>query len=662
MLSRKKLRIISLVCSLMALYLGILVMTSWYAHNKTLIQVVPQFAPMQFNTAFGMFAAGLGLFALVFRYLLLALSCGFVITLVGSLTLVQYIFGLDLGIDRLLVEPYVTTKTSHPGRMAPNTALCFLLYGLAIILLSNFFFVVSKTNFMAELLGFLVLSVGLMAVVGYIQGVDAAYGWAQFTRMAIHTAVGFVVLAIGMIAYIWNEKNLTQHLGAPVLLLLVVLSLDLYMPRGASMGVLYVALIFYSLWFGQPRTPYILALISTFLIILGYYASIPGNVEASSVYTNRALSIVAVWITAFVIASYKNAQQQVEEGRRFLDLVINKIPEAVFVKNKSSHVIMANDHFWKRYPQQDDKAQSAQPVKSTFTPESLQVALEKEQQAFDEGASETREIVLLANGEKRTFFTKRIRFWNKKAVYILGVSTDITDLQLAFEEIMHSNEELARFAYIASHDLQEPLRMIANFTTLLKEEYGDRLQGDGRQYMTFIVDSANRMQELVADLLDYSRVGAEDMRFETFPGRVMVDSALSNLKVIIDSIQAVITIDELPIVRANPTQFTQLFQNLIGNALKYSDPNRTSEIHIGATQQNGCWIFSVCDNGIGIKKEYFDQIFVVFSRLHHNRDYKGTGIGLAICKKIVENHKGRIWLESEPGKGSCFYFTIPIKH
>ncbi len=656
---RKKLGAFSFVCSLITICLGSSVLIGWYAHNETLIQVMPYFAPMQYNTALGILLAGIGLAALIFRKTILAVGCGGVIALVGLLTLLQYIFGLELGIDQLMMEPYITTRTSHPGRMAPNTALCFLLYGFAIILLSNYFVLTAKQSLVGEFLGFFVLSLGLIAIAGYMQGATGAYGWAQLTRMAIHTASGFVVLAIGLIAYIWNGKNLAQYLGVPILLVLVILSLDLYMPLGASMGILYVGLILYSWWYGQIKSTFILASISTLLIILGYFASSSGDVDLLTVYINRTLSIVMVWITAFLIERYKSAHLKLEESKRFVDLVINKIPDAVFIKDKSSRIVMANDNFWNTYPHDKDKKRVEQTSKSAFVPESLGLVVEKEMQAFSRGVSEAQETILLPSGEKRVLSTKRTRFKSNDDVFILGVSRDVTDSQLALEEIMRSNEELGRFAYIASHDLQEPLRMVANFTALLDEEYGDKLEGDAKKYMTFIVDGAIRMQDLISDLLEYSRIGADDMGFETFDSRTMINSALSNLSTGILNSGAGVTMDDMPVIHANPTQFSRLLQNLVGNAIKYRHPDRTPEVHIGVVEHDDHWAFSVHDNGIGIKKEYFEQIFVIFNRLHHKNEYKGTGIGLAICKKIVENFHGQIWVESKYGTGSCFYFTLP---
>ncbi|MBT5048707.1 MAG: PAS domain S-box protein [Rhodospirillaceae bacterium] len=240
-----------------------------------------------------------------------------------------------------------------------------------------------------------------------------------------------------------------------------------------------------------------------------------------------------------------------------------------------------------------------------------------------------------------------------------GIVRDITERKRAEDEILRSNIELERFAYIASHDLQEPLRMVSTFTDLLREDYSDKLDDQARQYMSFTTDASKRMRALVLDLLEYSRVGAEESGFSEFDGEAQLEAVLENLKEAVDETGAEITIDAMPTIFANPVRFSRLMQNLIGNGIKYRAPDRTTQIHVSAEERENDWLFAVRDNGIGIRQEYFEQIFVIFKRLHNKNEYTGTGIGLAICKKIVANFGGRLWVESDVGKGSVFYFTVP---
>ena len=248
---------------------------------------------------------------------------------------------------------------------------------------------------------------------------------------------------------------------------------------------------------------------------------------------------------------------------------------------------------------------------------------------------------------------------------ILSAVVDITSRKAAEQaiaeqtlELQRSNAELEQFAYVASHDLQEPLRMVASYTELLGQRYGGKLDDRADKYIRYAVDGARRMQQLVNDLLAYSRVGTQGRPFQPTDSSVVLLYVLKGMRAVIKKSGADIQYGELPVVNADDVQLSQLFQNLIGNAIKFR-ADRPPRICISAKSNNGDWVFSVEDNGIGIDKQYSDRIFQMFQRLHERDKYEGSGIGLAIAKKIVERHGGRIWLDSEPGNGSTFYFTIP---
>ncbi|ABG53222.1 PAS/PAC sensor signal transduction histidine kinase [Trichodesmium erythraeum IMS101] len=225
-------------------------------------------------------------------------------------------------------------------------------------------------------------------------------------------------------------------------------------------------------------------------------------------------------------------------------------------------------------------------------------------------------------------------------------------------ELERSNAELENFAYLASHDLQEPLRMVTTFTQMLGQRYKDQLDEDANQIIDFAVDGAIRMQSLINDLLLYSRVGRQSQFFEQTDCEEVLDTALSNLQLLIEETNTHIYRDPLPTIMADKSQLIQLFQNILNNAIKYRR-EEPPKIEIGVRSEDYYCLFSIKDNGIGISKQYFERIFMIFQRLHTRQEYPGTGIGLAICQKITQRHQGKIWLESELGKGSTFYFTIP---
>lgn len=264
----------------------------------------------------------------------------------------------------------------------------------------------------------------------------------------------------------------------------------------------------------------------------------------------------------------------------------------------------------------------------------------------------------------------RPRTWTPREIELLQQLADrvgialyqanLLDSQTRYaRELARSNAELEQFAYVASHDLQEPLRTVASYAKLLSRRYGDRLDAKADKFIHYIVEGSDRMQALVNDLLLYSRLSTQPETCEPIDCNWAVSEAIANLHAAIRKSRAKITYEGLPTAIADASQLTQLFQNLIGNAIKYSHPDRPPVVRLSASLQDGEWCFVVADNGIGIEAKYRSRIFQIFQRLHARDEYSGTGIGLAICHKIVERHGGRIWVDSEPGSGSTFYFTLP---
>jgi light-regulated signal transduction histidine kinase (bacteriophytochrome) len=230
-------------------------------------------------------------------------------------------------------------------------------------------------------------------------------------------------------------------------------------------------------------------------------------------------------------------------------------------------------------------------------------------------------------------------------------------LEKRAEELQASNSELQRFAYVASHDLQEPLRMVTSFLQLLDKKLNGTLDKKSKTYINYAVDGAERMKKLIHDLLEYSRVGNMELKIADVDCNEIMKTVSSFYNLSLKEANATLVIKPLPVLKAVKPQILQLFQNLVGNALKYND-SQIPKIEVGYKEEPTAYLFYVKDNGIGIDPKYFEKIFVVFQRLHNKSEYSGTGIGLSICKKIINQHGGRIWVESEPGHGATFYFTI----
>ena len=311
----------------------------------------------------------------------------------------------------------------------------------------------------------------------------------------------------------------------------------------------------------------------------------------------------------------------------------------------------------------------------------LETKLQRREGALAAGLHSAFGLPILVGGEfygVMEFFSRQVRERDARVIEIVqnagiqlgqfiarmqaeaAVRDANDELERQAQELMRSNAELQQFAYVASHDLQEPLRMISSYTQLLVRRYGDRFDKEAREFMDYVVDGSARMKQLIEDILAYSRVGTRGREFKTVQSEAALKKALASLRAALEATGANVTNDSLPAVEADDVQLAQLFQNLIGNALKFTSGG-TPHIHVGVAELPQAWEFSVKDNGIGIDPQYFERIFMVFQRLHSKGEYSGTGIGLAICKKVVDRHGGRIRVESRPGEGSTFFFTLPRK-
>ncbi|OEY73924.1 PAS domain-containing sensor histidine kinase [Salegentibacter salarius] len=393
------------------------------------------------------------------------------------------------------------------------------------------------------------------------------------------------------------------------------------------------------------------------------------------IYVNK--KITGVYGIAKDITKQVEIEQKLREEHNMFRAIIDYIPDHIFVVNEKHETILTNHSFYKNYYGVENEQESlGLTALEFFEKEEATKVLEDNTQVMNNGIPviNREDIDQNFNGKKNYTLLTKVPFKfgdNKKG--LVGISRNITEikekekaleelnaaLKKHADELALSNKELEQFAYIASHDLQEPLRMVTSFLTQLKKKYDHKLDDKAQQYIYFAHDGATRMRQIILDLLEYSRVGRVAHKVTAVNLEHLVSEVLSLQKKSIEEKNAKIEIGVLPELEVEEPVLRQLFSNLIGNALKYYSKERQPEIKISSLEKEKHWEFKISDNGIGIEEEFKEQIFIIFQRLHQRDEYEGTGIGLAICKKIVDNFGGEIWVDSRLGEGSSFYFTIP---
>jgi PAS domain S-box-containing protein len=386
--------------------------------------------------------------------------------------------------------------------------------------------------------------------------------------------------------------------------------------------------------------------------------------------TGKPLKIIG---THTDITDRKNAEADLSKMQKQFQSFMEHIPAMAWIVDKESVYQFANTNYLNTFYKDAELVENQQLVGKSFY-ELFPHEIAEEYKRNNDIVFATNKILetiepsVNKDGSNITLKVFKFPLQISDAVTLLGgIAIDITELikaeenlKVLNEQLTTSNKELEQFAYIASHDLQEPLRMVSSFMQLLNKKYKPQLDETAKQYIDFAVDGAERMKALIIDLLSFSRIGIEKQINDTVNLNIIIDEVKLNLAASITESNAKIKAGTFPVIQANKIQMLQLFQNLISNAIKYRS-ERTPEIEIGYNEESTHYIFYVKDNGIGIDSNYFDKIFIIFQRLHNKTAYPGTGVGLSICKKIVEKHGGKFTVESEPGAGSIFNFSIPKK-
>ncbi len=740
------------MCCAGAALIGVLVLVGWYARLPGILRLFPGAVAMQFNTALALVMAGTGAFAAARGRRGLAAGCGAAAALLGAWTLAEYATGRDLGIDRLLwaagvsrdMAQYAVVKTSAPGRMAPNTATAFVLAGAGIAALA------ARPHGrwpdrVPAAFGALCAGIALIALLGYAGGTTAAYAWGHLTQMAVHTALGFVLLGSGLATLalarqadagrdvtrelpwlaavagavvtlgLWNAladqehryiraaveqttrtvaDDLDAQVGARVLALVRLAGrwqvggrppreewehlagmnvahfpgyraiewadstgrVQWVVPLRGNEPVLGLnlrreparrATFEGALATGEPRlSPAVdLAVGGT-----GFLAAVPartaGGADGAVIGLFRAEALLDTVLAHRSTAGYHVAVWQ--DGRRLYG------PAQPGSWSHEARVDLYGVT-WRLqvWPQAATLAgmQSRAPLLALVLGTGMTALLAWALALFH--LAHRREHEAEATSA-RLEEEARVRARAERA------------LEAQAAELERSNRELEQFAYVASHDLQEPLRKIQAFGDLLLRDAEPGLGGSGREYVGRMRASASRMQTLIEDLLAFSRVsrrGHAPVRVDL--GQVARE-VLSDLDARVAATGGCVDVAPLPTVRADPTQMRQLLQNLLANALKFHRPGVPPRVRVWA-ERGGAegtdfpgWRLRVQDNGIGFEERYLDRIFNPFQRLHGRDEYEGTGMGLAICRKIAEHHHGSITARSTPGQGSTFEVALPF--
>lgn len=625
--------------------IGLVVIVGWLLRIDLLMSVAPGLATMKFNTALCFFLSGISLYLSDVNrpsaQRRIGFGCAATVLIISILTLAQYVGSWNIGIDELIVADSATPAESWPGRMSIATAINFTLMALALLLLDHNhkwgFFPV----FSLALVGILI---GGAALLGYLYGVRTIR-FNIFSTMAVHTALTFVVLGIGVVAVRpWTGlvEIITDHQAA-----------------GRLLRVILPAVITIPIVIGG-------------LTIVGFHRGIYGLEFAFAVFTLASIIVLAVvvWKTARMLYRMQIKINAANREQAFLAAIIATSDDAIISKDLNGTIISWNDGAERIY------GYSAREARGRSM--SLVIPPDKEE--------EERNILALIGAGKRVEHIETTRRHkdgrlidmsiavspivdaNGEVIGASNIGRDISarkqteaQLQMTNQELMRSNKDLEQFAYIASHDLQEPLRAVSGCVQLLGSHLAEHMDDKADEYMGHVVDGATRMQALIEDLLMYSRAGRIDAEFQSIDTNKVVTTALQNLSRAIEESAAVIDCDSLPPVNAISAQLALVFQNVIANAIKFRHKQRPLRISISSSLEgdNTC-VFAIKDNGIGIEPQFFERIFVIFQRLHTRQEYSGTGLGLALCKRIIEHHGGKIWVDSTAGVGTTIFFALSI--
>jgi PAS domain S-box-containing protein len=594
--------------------------------------VVPGVVSMKVNTALCFVLSGFTLWILnEEKQNSLKKMCSIVfpsiMILIGLLTLGEYLLEINFGIDEFLFkEETRATATSDPGRMAPISAICFILSGMSLLLLYK-----NKAFQMFQLLSLAVFALALLTLIGYAYAVnDLQGGMASFTKMAIHTSVAFVFLSVGVlfsksdkgIMYIFTNDGIA----------------------GITTRKLLPVIIF---------TPLILGWLRLIGQQAGYYNTELG-VALFSFTTILVLVVVVFGISGTLLAidnKRKNAENHLKEFEHFFN--INH--DLCGIANTEGYFELINANFT-RILGYTEKEFCETAFIELIHPDDIPATVQ-EYEKLKLGAL----VINFVNRYRKKDGSYLYLDWNATpnpaTQKLYCVARDITERKKAEEELRAVNKELESFSYSVSHDLRAPLRAINGYAQILNEDYGQKLDQEGMRFLETIQSNATKMGTLIDDLLAFSRLGRKEIQKTEVEMNQLIESVINETNKSITH-KAKINTAHLHKVKADYNLLHQVMFNLVSNAIKYSSKGENPVVRISSEEKNGNIVFSVNDNGVGFDMQYSDKLFGVFQRLHSYEEFKGTGVGLAIVQRIITKHGGKVWAEGIVNKGATFHFSL----
>jgi PAS domain S-box-containing protein len=667
-------RWIPTIAAVFSIVAGGSVLLGWALSVETLKRVLPGLVAMNPVTALCFIALGVSLWlrrtpAPATRARLIGQVAAWVVLAIAVARLATYVAGLDLALDRVLFSASLEQDSAGiPNRMAPNTATLFAVLAVALLLMD---YTTKRRWRPTEWLALACASMALLATLGYFFGAGSLYRVQFFIPMAANTSAAFLVVAIGVLAARPHEgliSVITTNAAGGV------------MARRMMLGAIGITLVFsvarlQGEQLGLFDTQFGVALMTslTIFMLVGYIwwiARALNNVDA----TRRGADLLL-----------RAAHEQLREQHQLMKTILDSVGEGIAVCDTNERFIVFNpaaealtgygpaegdsSHWQKHYGLFKPDKTTPYPTDEIALSMALRGESVDEQEQFlrnehvpngrfvsvsarplrSAGGALRGGVVVFRDITERKHAEQRLRAFNSEMERCVEERT---------RELARTVAQLQQFAYVASHDLQEPLRMVTSYLQLIDRRYRNKLDDTAREFINFAVDGAARMKQLITDLLDYSRVESKAGTFRRIDTVSLLNDVMHMLEPLIEEAGAQITLSNLPVVVGDLSQLRQVFQNLLGNSLKFRGEGQPN-IHVTAEPTGDGWAFVVRDNGIGLDPEHAERIFEMFQRLHGRESYPGTGIGLAICKKIVERHGGRIWVESEPGAGATFRFTLP---